>query len=199
MSSLLVFKEKVMKWAELKEQVRDLGFEEDATLEESAYESIMITSTNRALKEIASFVPVVGRYEFEQDGKGSGIIRYDMSELTDSRFLDFDAIPVRESETYERFNDFEIEEDHIIVMDASVAGKFSVFYKLVPTKITSKTKDNDKLDIHIKAEHLLPLLVAYYMWLDDDMTKAGEYKQNYEILKGEVARGNVRARIRGGF
>lgn len=41
-----------MNWGELKKEIRDLGFEEDSTIEE--YESIVINAANRAAKMIIS-------------------------------------------------------------------------------------------------------------------------------------------------
>ena len=188
-----------MNLGELIKEVRDLGFEEDETLEEEAYKAILITATNRALRDMALAVPVIKRYEIEQDGSESGIRRYDLLDLTESKFLDFDEIPVRESDTYDRFNDFEIEEDHIIVMDAGLKGKFSIFYKLAPAKLTVNTADAQELEVNRKAEHLLPLLVSYYVWLDDDVNKAQEYKANYEMGKAELSQKKARLTIRGGI
>lgn len=192
-----------MKLGDLIREVRDLGFEEDETLEEDAYRSILITATNRALRDIAETIPVVMRYEFEQDGTQTGIIRYDMVELTADngvrKFYDFDEVPVRESDTYERFNDYEVEEGHIMVMDASLKGRFSVFYKLSPTVLKENSSNNQELDVAHKAEHLLPLLVSYYVWLDDDVNKAQEYKTSYEIGKSEITRVRPRLTIRGGI
>lgn len=192
-----------MNLGELITEVRDLGFEEDETLEEESYRAILVTAANRALKDIAVTIPVVKRYEFEQDGTETGVKRYDMIELTAEdgvkKFFDFDEVPVRESDSYDRFNDFEIEEGHIMVMDASLKGKFSVFYKLAPTKLTTGSLDSQELDINLKAEHLLPLLVSYYVWLDDDVTKAQEYKTNYEMGKAELSQSKARLTIRGGI
>lgn len=192
-----------MNLGELITEVRDLGFEEDETLEEESYRAILVTAANRALKDIAVTIPVVERYEFEQDGTETGVKRYDMIELTAEdgvkKFFDFDEVPVRESDSYDRFNDFEIEEGHIMVMDASLKGKFSVFYKLAPTKLTTGSLDSQELDINLKAEHLLPLLVSYYVWLDDDVTKAQEYKTNYEMGKAELSQSKARLTIRGGI
>lgn len=192
-----------MNLGELIKEVRDLGFEEDETLEEESYRSVLITALNRALKDIAGTMPVVRRYEFEQDGTETGIKRYDMMELTAElgvkKFFDFDEVPVRESDSYDRFNDFEIEEGHIIVMDASLKGKYTVFYRLAPTKLTVDSTDEQELDVNLKAEHLLPLLVSYYVWLDDDVTKAQEYKANYEMGKAELSKSKARMTIRGGI
>ena len=90
-----------MNFGELKKEVRDLGFEEDPTLEE--YKSIIINATNRALRMInATVLPVIGRYDFEQDGTESGIKKYDLLELTKEdgkpKFLAFTDTPVRINE-----------------------------------------------------------------------------------------------------
>lgn len=51
-------------------------------------------------------------------------------------------------------------------------------------------------------EPLLPLLVAHYVWLDDDLTKATIYWNEYDDLKNQIiATCNTprRAKIEGGF
>lgn len=194
-----------MNWGELKNEVRDLGFEESAAIEE--YKDIVISATNRALHTINSTVlPVTSRYEFTQDGTESGLKRYDLIELTkiDGKrtFLALTDTPVRINEgEYYDFNDFEIEEGHIIVIDGSIQGAFSVFYKKLPTRVTTSTQDSMELDIEERVVPALPLLVAHYVWLDDDERKATQYYNEYDAMKEALLSENeqVRGKILGGF
>lgn len=195
-----------MNWGEFKNEIKDLGFEETGALNE--YKDIIISAANRALHIInATVIPVISRYDFTQDGKETGIKKYDMVELATTKdgtnqFLAFADSPVKTyNGAYETFNDFEIEQGHIIVMDASIVGDFSVFYKKRPSKITETTTDNTELDIDVKVEPALPLLAAYYIWLDDDERKATQYYNQYDTLKSDLLMGAtpVRARIIGGI
>lgn len=190
-----------MNWGELKNEIKNLGFEETEALEE--YSDIIITSANRALHIIATTaIPVIARYDFTQDGTESGLKRYDISELTGD-FLAFTDTPVKVyNDSYDTFNDFEIEEGHILVMDAGDIGDFSVFYKKRPAVITRNTLDTEPLDIDIKIEPALPLLTSYYVWLDDDERKATQYYNMYDMLKTDLLseqNSRVRGRIIGGI
>ena len=69
-----------MNWGELKNEVRDLGFEENESLEE--YRDILLSAANRAMGMINATIPLTARYDFTQDGTESGLKRYDMAELT---------------------------------------------------------------------------------------------------------------------
>lgn len=194
-----------MNWGELKKEIRDLGFEEDSAIEE--YKDIVISAANRALHMINSTVlPVTSRYDFTQDGTETGIKKYDMIELTREngkrKFLSFVDTPVRmNGGIYGLFNDFDIEEGHIVVMDGGLKGEFSIFYRKLPERIVSNMSDNVVLDINERVAPLLPLLTAHYVWLDDDERKATQYYNEYDALKEELAGDNARLRgkIRGGF
>ena len=193
-----------MNFGELKKEVRDLGFEEDPTLEE--YKSIIINATNRALRMInATVLPVIGRYDFEQDGTESGIKKYDLLELTKEdgkpKFLAFTDTPVRINEgDYSTFNNFEVEENHIIVMDGATPGAFSVFYKKSPAAVTSDTTDDTELEIDERMVPALAFLVSHYVWLDDDERKATQYYNEYDAYKAEIVQEQpAKARIIGGF
>lgn len=193
-----------MNWGELKREVKNLGFEETESLEE--YSEHIVDATNRALKTISFTAPLISRYDFSQDGTESGLKRYDIVSLTSEngkrRFFAFADAPVRVYRGfYETFNDFEIEQGREIVMDASCEGDFSVFYKRIPERISDGADDNTEIDVDPLMEIALPLLVAYYVWLDDDERKATAYYNQYEAVKNEVL-GQVnipRAKIVGGF
>lgn len=196
-----------MNWGELKTEVRDLGFEETESLEE--YKDILISAANRAMQMINSTIPVTARYDFTQDGTETGLKRYDLVELTKSdgtrTFLSLTDTPVRMGGpgVYEAFNNFEVEMGSILVMDAGESGDFSVFYKKLPARITYATTDDTPLDLDPRMDPALPLLTAYFVWLDDDERKATQYYNMYDLFKSEVLAETetkkVRARIIGGF
>lgn len=194
-----------MNWGELKNEIRDLGFEEMETVD--GYKDIVISATNRALHIINSTVlPVTSRYDFTQDGTEIGIKKHDLIELTREngkrRFLSLSDTPVRiNNGEYGSFSNFDVEEGHIIVMDSSLKGNFSIFYKKLPERVSSHTSDDIQLDIDERVAPLLPLLTAHYVWLDDDERKATQYYNEYDALKSEVVEDTTvaKAKIRGGF
>lgn len=196
-----------MNWGELKNEVRDLGFEENESLEE--YRDILLSAANRAMGMINATIPLTARYDFTQDGTESGLKRYDMAELTkeDGRrtFLSFTDTLVRigMDGTYGSFNDFEIEMGRVLIMDGTEAGDFSVFYKKTPAMVTSATTDDTLLDIDPRMDPALPLLTAHFVWLDDDERKATQYYNLYDQFKSEILAEmedkKIRARIIGGI
>ena len=192
-----------MNFGELKNRVRNFGFEEQEAIEE--YGDIIRSAVNTALHTIATTVtPLLAHYELHQDGSGSGSKWYDMRELTredgEVTFLSFADTPVR-TEDYEAFDRFQLEDGHILVLDRSLSGDFSVFYKRTPKRVTTGTPDSELLDVDARMEAALPHLVAYYVWMDDDERKAQRYRNEFDELKAEVLAETQRprARIIGGF
>ncbi len=194
-----------MNYGELKNSVKNLGFEEEEAMEE--YKEIVATATNMALREIASAAfPLKARHDFSQDGTEAGAKRYDMAELTKKdgkrTFLRFSEPPVKtRGGLRAAAPDFEIEEDRVLVMDGGLAGDFSVFYERAPETVAVNAPDETPLDVDVRAEAFLPQLVAYHVWLDDDERKAQRYKNDFEERKAETLSEaeRPRAKIRGGF
>lgn len=108
-----------MTWNEVKSRIRDYGFEEDATMNESSYTSYTINAVNLANSWVYHTVVVPMRAYFE--------------------------------------NVEEIDIDD------------------PPTKITADTDDEFEIDLPDKVIDLVPLMAAYFVWLDDDERKATMY------------------------
>ena len=172
-----------MNYGELKENIRDLAFEEDEQMEE--YETIVINAINRSLSTIEQEVAPIRKYvEIEQDGTDEEYQFYVMPSLTGGMFLSFDTTPVRidEGDEYVPFGDYDIETGDTIVMSGAEEGTFRVFYKSAHEPYTKDTADETELPLPLRAHHLVPLLCAYYVWLDDDQQKAIMYYNQYETL-----------------
>lgn len=194
-----------MNYGELKAQIRDLGFAEDAEIDE--FDEVVPNAINRAITEINLIVtPNVGTYKFEQDGTESDLLYYDMEELTADesgtvRFLEFADTPVMVGPTvYKQYNDFEVENDKVLIMDGSVKGSFKVFYKRAHTPFTLDSEDSAPIELPLKVHHLVPLLASYYIWMEDENAKAVAYYNQYERLVQEIkmAAEKPRARIMSG-
>ena len=70
------------------------------------------------------------------------------------------------------------------------------------TRITEDTADDDVIEIPYIIIPLYTLLAAHYAWLDDDITKATMYYNEYDNLKNEIVANANRSRmaeIVGGF
>lgn len=190
-----------MNYGELKEQIRDLGFAEDAEIEE--FDGVVPNAINRAVTEINLLVaPNIGTYTFEQDGKSDDLIYYDMEELTADedgtiRFLEFADTPVKIGKgVYKQFNDFEIEDRKTLILAGSTSGNFKVFYKKAHTPFTLDTEDEAKIELPLKAHHLVPLLASYYIWMEDENAKAVAYYNQYERLVQELRSNDEKPRAR---
>ena len=70
------------------------------------------------------------------------------------------------------------------------------------TRITDDTEDDDIIEIPYIIVPLYTLLAAHYAWLDDDISKATMYYNEYDSLKNEIIANANRSRmaeIVGGF
>ena len=71
-----------------------------------------------------------------------------------------------------------------------------------PKHVTTSTDDTQKISIADNLYPLIPLLAAHYIWLDDDVTKATLYWNEYDQLKDQiiaVCRQPRKATIEGGI
>lgn len=55
-----------------------------------------------------------------------------------------------------------------------------------PKHITAETEDTAKINLPDNLIPLIPLLAAHYLWLDDDITKAVTYWNEYDQLKDQI-------------
>lgn len=58
-------------------------------------------------------------------------------------------------------------------------GVYRVYYRAVPKNV-DEDHEGDELDLEPTLHHLVPLLVAHYLWMDDEPDKAAQYKANYD-------------------
>lgn len=179
-----------MTYKELKERIRDLGFEDDNALSDNL--ELIISGVNTAINHIAQTVsPILDVYVIEQDGTAAGIQRYPMKELV-KNFMGFYKKPtIEENERLVPFDDFDIEMRDRLVIKGSFSGKVNVYYKKKPTQITADTEDDFELELDESIQELVPLLAAYHIWLDDDDVKATYYYNLYETRRNELITANT--------
>lgn len=176
-----------MNLQEVIDNIRDLGFSDDAEMEE--FGELIYNSINRAISRINVEVsPIIGEFEIEQDGTDDEYNYYDMRSLTrrngKDTFLSFASVPVMIENAsgvgYKRFNDFEVEQGSILVFAPEVAGTFKVMYKKAHDTLTAESDPEKELELPLRVHHLVPLLASYYVWLEDEPTKAAQYYNMYE-------------------
>lgn len=189
-----------MNYGQLKNELASLGFSDIDEIEE--FGAVVPEALNRAITEINTTVsPNIGTYEFEQDGTEKEILYYNMTQLTKKdgivKFLGFADTPVMIGpNVYKRYNDFEIENEDTLVIDGAVVGEFKVYYKKAHTPFTVDTEDAVEIELPLKVQHLVPLLTAYYVWLEDEKSKAVDYYNQYEKLAQAIINDNEKPRMR---
>lgn len=188
-----------MKYEQVKRELINFGFADESELEE--FGTIVTDAINRAITEInLTVAPIIGTYEIEQDGTEEDILYYDMPSLTKRNgvvnFLEFADTPVKiGTDVYRKFSNYEIENGDTLVLDGRIAGTFRVFYKKAHTTITQETADDTELELPLKAHILVPLLAAYYVWIEDEKTKAVDYYNQYEKLSQHVLSESLKPRM----
>lgn len=188
-----------MNYGEIKHNLISLGFAEESDYEE--YEELGYTydAINLAIREINSTFPQVAKYEFEIDDTDEGILYVDMTDR--DGFLELAETPVlferNDKETYTKFGDYQIEMGHTLVINADEnKGSFRVYFNKACTTIDADTEDSFVPELPLKVHHLIPLLAAYYLWLDDDVAKASGYYNMYELEKAQVEQKENAPRMR---
>ena len=59
-----------------------------------------------------------------------------------------------------------------------------------PEHITLETEDSHEIDLPEDLLELVPLLASYHVWLDDDLTKATMYYNNFVQKRDEIMMAN---------
>ena len=181
-----------MTYQELINEIRDLGFSDDSEIEEFAEAGLLYSAINRAITRInLELYPIIEKYEFDISDDDTGYLYITMTDI-DDLFLDFADTPVlfeRDgADFYTKFADYEIEADNTLVINADKnKGSFRVFYKVAHDTFTGKTSQlKEDLPLQLKVHHLVPLLASYYVWNEDETTKAAQYLNLFESEKAEL-------------
>ena len=172
-----------MNYGQVKHNLISLGFAEESDLTEYEDLGYLYDAVNRAVYEVSLLFPRLARYDFDIDEGETDLIRVDMADR--EGFLAFSDTPVMierdGKETFKQFSDYDIEMDTILVINPEGnAGSYRVYYERKCTDVDENTPDTFELELPLKAHPLVPLLAAYYLWLDDDEPKATTYYNLYE-------------------
>lgn len=173
-----------MNYGQIKQNLISLGFAEESDYDEFEQLGYTYDAINRAIAQIQNQFPSIAKYEFEIDESDTGILYVDMTDR--KGFLDLaNETPVvfeaDGEEVFRKFSDYYIEMGHNIVMKVDdYKGSFRIYYEKACTEIEPSTDNAFVPELPTKVHHLIPLLAAYYLWLDDDAAKAAQYYNMYE-------------------
>ena len=115
--------------------------------------------------------------------------RYDMTALADD-FLTLSTPPITEDEEYEKLSgDYDVEGGRVVLLPYSVTGCFKILYNRRPKELiyTGSAQDDDSvLDLDEELCTLIPVLIASYIWLEDEPDRAQYYYSQYQARAGEI-------------
>jgi hypothetical protein len=167
-----------MTYGEIKQSILQLGYE--TSIDD---EGLFIDGINRALRFINVEFPLTATFEVTTNGSD------DFETIDFSTMDDFDVFL---KATIKRsvggrmqilpFADIVVD-DNIVKYYEGVSGTVTFTYRTRPTMLTNTSSDDEELTIMYKAEPLLPLLSAFYIWGDDAPDKAAQWKNDYEDMK----------------
>lgn len=120
--------------------------------------------------------------------------RYDIrSAVTD--FLALCCPPIMEGTDNVILNqDYQMEGDSIILLPYNKKGVFKVLYERLPNSIVDTgnvSEDTAVIDLDNELCTLLPILIAAYVWIDDEPSKSEYYMNLYRERAAEVERKTV--------
>lgn len=117
--------------------------------------------------------------------------RYDISTLVPD-FLSLNSPPISEDENYERLNqNYDVEGGKVILLPYSVEGCFKVLYKRKPKEIENTglaSEDEAVIDLDEELCSILPVLIASYVWVEDEPTMAEYYLSLYRERAMDIER-----------
>ena len=117
--------------------------------------------------------------------------RYDISALVPD-FLSLNSPPISEDAEYERLNqNYDVEGGKVILLPYSVEGCFKVLYKRKPQEIENTglaSEDEAVIDLDEELCSLLPILIASYVWVEDEPTMAEYYLSLYRERAMDIER-----------
>lgn len=179
-------------WKDIKDTVYNMMFLDVS--EYAEYSLQIITSVNYALIELSKNfaqkkVLIISQPLTDEVGYNE----YDLKELTkdgDSyRFLGFNGeAPILKNTDCGKtaVMDFNIINDRYLYLNKQDTGEFVITYKVYPTQITETTSDDFEIDLAPEVANLIPLIMAWRIFIDDDITRATMYFNEYDSAKNEL-------------
>ena len=119
----------------------------------------------------------------------SDYVSYDFKKI-DERFMGFaDKKPTWQGNSPEGerdFADYKLEGDSVMKIKGDKRGQFEVWYKIYPPLINVDTSDEYTLPFEDAACEIIPYLMGFRLFLEDDIQRAVIYQNTAEDLMGKL-------------
>ena len=142
-------------------------------------------------------VKCVAMYEYMYSASEADIpayepfTRYDISTLV-SDFLALASPPIVEADGITHLNQgYTVENGRIVLLPFDMKGLYKVIYNRLPRSIEKSgeaSEDSTVIDLDEDLCALLPVLVASYVWMDDEPEKAQYYLMLYRERAADIER-----------
>lgn len=175
---------------EVKDAVKGYGY----SLDLADNDALFYTVLNLAIREINRLRPRTGSIVIEHPEQGveeviEGVLEYDLSQKCQN--LDFAAavLPLLKNgvPTYPEDPRGMLLHGAKLRLPIAESGTYEVIYEKAPSRFKNEEEDDAKrLPLDGDLCELVPLLVASYVWLDDEPDKAQHYGALYRTAKAEI-------------
>lgn len=181
-----------MTLAQLEKAVALLGFEQSVGNIDDVADAAFLWAASRAVSFVNGLRPVTDSFvlsvtdeTYAVDGKTiftSDIFRF--KKISFDSFVDKPKVlrlrtPVREDGRYLEGNLFKIENQKTLWLDKTFRGSLLVEYDVEMPIFKYEDMERD-LPLDSELCLILDVLVAYYLLIEDDPQKAGEYKARFD-------------------
>ena len=116
--------------------------------------------------------------------------RYDIKKLV-TDFMALCCPPIAEADENKLLNqDYEQEGESVILLPYDKRGVYKILYEHRPTAIEntgSTTEDTQELDLDDELCSIMPILVAAYVWIEDEPEKSQYYMNLYRERVQEIS------------
>lgn len=148
-------------------------------------------AVNSAMLEMCKRYPIQRMYELTKNVNQGNIEnniayeKYNMIENTELQgertFMSFAENPVFKvtEEGIIPFNNYSTSLDTYLYLPSAESGSFQIYYNAYPKKVTSATPYSYVMEFEPEKCALLPLLIAWQLFNDDDLTRATMYYNEY--------------------
>lgn len=190
-------------WLDIKESINRLMFldstEYDANKNSIEYANNVIEAANFALVELDKEFPLLDTYTITQaESEEEGYNEYDIRTLTMSGdnvvFNGFDKdTPALINDDYgwHAPDIFQIFLDRYLYLPKDADGTYKVVYRKNLTRITAATANTFEMELKSDVCNIMPLLMAYRVYKDDDPYKASQYYNEYMQAKALLPKDKV--------